>query len=190
VRREYAASFPDAPETPPWITVSLPMAAIRRDAWEAHPFYTDAWGSEDTEWGHWAKTHGWGIRYLADACVMHSHNYTLRQLYGRRFIEGEADAFIYADEGGHRSALAKTAVRALTRALSGTVRDALADLRYGRLVEAARAPLRHATAQWGYARGRRHGDARRRRGDPDASHGQRVVLARHESNERGKEWKS
>ena len=34
-------------------------------------------------------------RYVPEAAVMHSHNYTLRELYGRCFIEGEADAFIY-----------------------------------------------------------------------------------------------
>ena len=98
VQREYEASFPDVAETPFWITLSLPMAAMRKSAWEEHNFYADAWGSEDSEWGHWAKQNGLKIKYVKDAMIMHSHNYSLRQLYGRKFIEGEADAFIYRDK--------------------------------------------------------------------------------------------
>ncbi|MDX1932665.1 MAG: glycosyltransferase family A protein, partial [Capsulimonadales bacterium] len=98
VRRDYAQAFPETGDAPPWITFSLPIAAIRRSAWEKRKFYTDAWGSEDTEWGNWARQQpGWKVAYVPEAITMHSHNYTLRQLYGRRFIEGEADAFIYRD---------------------------------------------------------------------------------------------
>ena len=95
VRRDYAQSFPPEGPGPPWITLSLPLAAMRRSLWETRPFYTDAWASEDTEWGNWAQSQGHKIAYVPDAVVMHSHNYTLRQIYGRRFVEGEADAFIY-----------------------------------------------------------------------------------------------
>ncbi len=174
VRRDYAVSFPEAESTPPWITFSLPMAAMRKRAWARHPFYSDAWGSEDTEWGHWAGCNGSKIRYVHDALVMHSHNYTLRQLYGRRFIEGEADAFIYALPEG----LASTVLRTL----ASVARDLAACLRDRDFADIARVPVRRAVFHWGYLKGHCHGTRRRREGDVDTSVGRETVLGRHESN--------
>ncbi len=176
VRRDYAVSFPDAASTPPWITLSLPLAAMRRSAWEKHPFYRDAWGSEDTEWGQWAHDQGLRIAYVKDAIVMHSHNYTLKQLYGRRFIEGEADAFIY----GRSEGIAKM----LGRTLASTVRDWAACVRDLDFADMARVPARRAVFHWAYLEGHRHGTDRRERGDSDTTFGQKTVLSRHESNRR------
>ena len=168
VRQDYAASFPASGEAPPWMTYSLPFAAMARAAWEAHPFYADAWGSEDTEWGHWARRAGKAPRYVPEALVMHSHNYTLRQLYGRRFIEGEADAFILGE---------KASLLGRARRLGGAwARDvashvAARDLS-GLLLSLPRRLVSHAA----YGRGHALGTRRRARGDPDASLGQRVVL--------------
>jgi rhamnosyltransferase len=170
VRRDYAASFPERGPAPPWMPYSLPLAAMRRSAWEAHPFYTDAWGSEDTEWGTWARHRGHAVRYVPEAIVMHSHNYTLRELYGRRFIEGEADAFIQEDRD--------TPLRALGRTLGAAARDVVHHLGARDPVGLAAAPLRRVVSQLGYHRGHKHGEARRARGDGDASVGQRLVLER------------
>ncbi len=174
VKYEYAASFPDGAETPPWITLSLPLAAMRRRAWEAHPFYTDAWGSEDTEWGTWAKRTGRRIRYVPQALVMHSHNYTLKQLYGRRFIEGEADGFIY----GRRANL----LAACARAVLSTARDIGDCLRERDFVDMAKAPARRTVYHWAYYQGLRHSGQRQRQRDRDASTGQRIALSHHKSN--------
>lgn len=173
VRRDYALSFPVRGEAPSWMPYSLPFAAMRRSAWREHAFYADAWGSEDTEWGHWARAHGRAVRYVPDSVVMHSHNYTLRQLYGRRFIEGEADAFIY---GGSES----VPQRAL-RTLRSIASDVVAHVRARDAVGLAMAPARRVVYQWAYYQGHRHGEGRVARGDRDASVGQRVVLDRHES---------
>ena len=173
VRREYAESFPGDGEPPPWITLSLPMAAMRKTAWQRHPFYVDAWGSEDTEWGKWAEDHGIEVVYTPDALVMHSHNYTLEQLYGRRFIEGEADAFIYGRSENLLKAVGRMAV--------STARDLVACIRDGDLADAPRLPARRAVYHWAYLKGHRHGIGRRRRGDPDARLGQKTVLDRHPS---------
>lgn len=173
VRREYAASFPAEGLTPPWITLSAVTAALRRSAWEQHAFYADAWGSEDTEWGVWARRQGLTIRYLPDALVMHSHNYTLRQLYGRRFIEGEADAFIYARP--------QSLLKALARMVWSTARDSWCGLRDGAWGDLFRAPARQAVYHWAWHVGHRHGWQRSRRADPDIRTGQRTVLSRHES---------
>jgi rhamnosyltransferase len=174
VRRDYALSFPETGPAPPWVTLSLPLAAMRRSAWERHPFYTEAWGSEDTEWGHWARRNGVLVRYVPDAVVMHSHDYTLRQLYGRRFIEGEADAFIY---GGR-----ETVAHVLARTLASSARDVLDHLRARDLPGLLVTPARRFVYHWAHHAGHVHGQRRRATGDRDASFGQRVVLDRHDSN--------
>lgn len=172
VRRDYASSFPEKGPAPEWITLSLPLAAMRRARWEEHPFYTKAWASEDTEWGLWARKQGHRIQYVADAIVMHSHNYTLRQLYGRRFVEGEADAFIY---GGK-----VTWASMLRQWLRDGIRDAVWCLRTGDIAGLLLAPARRFVYGWAYWKGHRLGEERIARGDDDASRGQAVVLARHE----------
>jgi rhamnosyltransferase len=161
VCRDYALAFPASGPAPVWQRLSLPVAGMRRVAWEQQPFYTDSWGSEDTHWGVQAAQKGWQIAYVPAAVAMHSHNYTPKQLYGRRFIEGEADAFIYG--GGDR-------LPQLLRRIGG-------DLAHGK-----RSLVQAIAGQWGYFVGRQHGWKRQLGGSSDVHHGQRVVLARHESN--------
>jgi rhamnosyltransferase len=174
VRRDYENAFPASGPAPDWMPLSLPFAAMRRSAWEQHRFYTAAWGSEDTEWGHWARGEGHRVAYVPDCRVMHSHNYTLRQIFGRRFIEGEADAFI-APGRTHGP------LRALLRSARATAADVLAAVRERAWSEIAGATARRTVYHWAYLRGQRHGTRRRRTGDADLGTGQRVVLSRHES---------
>ena len=173
VRREYAASFPAEGTAPPWITLSAVTTALRRSAWQEHPFYAEAWGSEDTEWGVWARSRGLTIRYLPEVLVMHSHNYTLRQLYGRRFIEGEADAIIYRRAAGFPPAIIRMAW--------WTVRGAWSAIRAGDWADLPRIPGRQVVYHWGWYAGHRHGQRRLDRHDTDIQVGQRTVLSRHES---------
>lgn len=173
VRREYLACFPPQGEAPPWIELSLPFSAIRRSAWEQQPFWDEAWGSEDTAWGRRARARGWGVKYVPEALAMHSHNYTLTQLYGRRFIEGEADSFLYG-------AVDRPLSLAL-RAANQTLQDWLADAREGAWTDLPVAPVRRLVDAWAYLQGARHGARRQRAGDADVTHGQRVVLERHAS---------
>jgi rhamnosyltransferase len=166
-------SFPEEGGLPSWITLSAVTAALRRSAWQQHPFYCAAWGSEDTEWGVWASSQGLTVRYLPDVLVMHSHNYTLRQLYGRRFIEGEADAIIYRQ--------ATSLSRAVARMAWWTVREAWSALRDGDWADLPRIPWRQMVYHWGWYAGHRHGRRRLDTHDPDIRVGQRTVLSRHES---------
>jgi rhamnosyltransferase len=168
VRRDYAASFPADGPAPAWMPYALPLAAMRRSAWEQHAFYTEAWGSEDTEWGTWAQQSGRVIRYVPDAVVMHSHNYTLREMFGRRFIEGEADAFIHQGED--------SVPRLIRRVLASTLRDVAYHVKARDLLGLSASPVRRAVYHYGYFKGHKHGEARLRSGNRDPSHGQRVVL--------------
>jgi len=170
VRRDYEVSFPEKGQAPPWMPLSLPFAAIRRSAWERHPFHTAAWGSEDIEWGTWARREGLIVRYVPECLVMHSHNYTLRETFGRRFIEGEADAFIHRD--------VDTLLDCFRRIVTSTARDALYHLQHGDLLAPLTAPLRRSVHQFGYYRGHKHGERRIRGAKVDDGLAQRVVLER------------
>lgn len=176
VRRDYAEAFPAEGNAPEWMTFSLPIAAFRRSVWERHPFYTDAWGSEDTDWGRWAREQSGGIvSYVPEAIAMHSHNYTFRQLYGRRFIEGEADAFIYRNQD--------SLLKMLTRTVVSAGRDILYHVRQREGIrDILTAPARRAVYQYAYFKGHKHGEGRITTNNLDASFGQKVVLSNHESN--------
>ncbi len=169
VRHDYALSFPDAEKTPSWITLSLPMAAMRRSIWEQRPFYTDAWASEDTEWGQWAVNNGHQIKYVKDALVMHSHNYSLRQVYGRKFVEGEADAFIYDTE--------PSILRSLTRLARMFLRQVVLHMKGADLKGLLLIPARCFVTEKAHYRGLQLGHKRRLEGDTDPSKGQVTILS-------------
>lgn len=174
VRRDYALSFPDADETPKWIRLSLPMAAMRKNAWKKHPFYTDAWASEDTEWGEWAVQNGLKIKYVKDAIIMHSHNYTNRQIYGRKFVEGEADVFIYNKKPSLLN-MWKNIVRQI-------LRDLVYDIGHAEFSDLHMIISRNYVYNRAYYKGLKLGYNRKKTGNADISIGQENVLKRYEKN--------
>ena len=112
VVRDYHQAFPESGPIPEYLTLSFPLSAIRKNIWSKEKFYEDSWGSEDTEWGKRIVQNGHGkIEYVPAAITMHSHNYTLKELHNRKFIEGEADYFIY----GEKPSLLKSFIRFLLR---------------------------------------------------------------------------
>lgn len=94
VKRDYEVSFP-AGKKPEWMHFSLPLAAIKKEVWKEVPFYTQAWASEDSKWAIDIKQKGYHVQYINNALVMHSHNYSYKQLFNRRYVEGEADSYIF-----------------------------------------------------------------------------------------------
>ena len=62
--------------------------AIRKSLALAHPFRDDLVMSEDQFWGRAMLHRGYAIVYEPDAVVLHSHNYTLTQLFKRYFKSG------------------------------------------------------------------------------------------------------
>lgn len=57
---------------------------IKKEAWEKIPFPSQAFMSEDQLWAYEVLKRGYCIYYQAEAEVIHSHNYTYRDLF-RRF---------------------------------------------------------------------------------------------------------
>lgn len=170
VRRDYERSFPASGPSPHWMPLSLPFAAMHRWAWEKHRFHSAAWGSEDVEWGVWARRQGYIVQYVPQCVVMHSHNYTLHEIFGRRFIEGEADAFIH--EGRTSS------IPLMKRIFGSTARDLVYLLGIRDWSAIPMAPIRRTAFHWGYYRGHKHGERRRLGDSVDANFGQRLVLER------------
>lgn len=172
VRLEVTSAFPDADQAPPWIPFAAPFSIVRRSAWEEHPFFEDAWGSEDTEWGYWAQRNGMTIKYVKDAQAMHSHNHNLRQLYGRLYTEGEALALILKD----KDTLFASGVRGVLAALQ----EAAFALRHGCIADLPVIPVRRAVMHWAYYKGHKLGENRVATGDGDSSVGQEIILKRYE----------
>lgn len=167
VRNDYEQAFPERGREPK-VPFSLCTAAMRRAIWEERPFYSWAWASEDAEWASWARANGHVIHYTPGAVVEHSHNYGLAEIYGRQFVEGEADSLIH---GGTPPGL-----RVLRRFATSTLRDAIRLCAEASLPQMLFAPLRRAVSAAAYYRGYRHGLRRLARGNEDADHGQRIVL--------------
>jgi rhamnosyltransferase len=58
-------------------------AAVRRSAWEKHPYDETVTGLEDLAWAVWAQSQGYGIRYVAEAEIIHIHNETPKGVFNR-----------------------------------------------------------------------------------------------------------
>ncbi len=66
-------------------------SALRHELLDRHPFAEDVVMSEDQDWSRRVLLEGYGLRYLPEAGVLHSHPYTLGQAF-RRFFDSGASA--------------------------------------------------------------------------------------------------
>lgn len=66
-------------------------AAIRRSAWEEHPYDESLSGLEDLAWANWAFQKGYVISYVAEAEIVHVHQESPRSVFNR--YRREAIAF-------------------------------------------------------------------------------------------------
>lgn len=132
---------------------SMAASAIRRSVWREMPFDEDLRYSEDIDWTWRTRLRGYSVRYVADARVLHSHDYTPAQLYRRHYGEAQAEARIFAWSSWQRSLL--------RYALVPYGRQVLADLTYclraGRLDAALAAPVLRLVGMVGRWRGLRDG---------------------------------
>jgi rhamnosyltransferase len=110
---------------------SMASSGIRKDIWAKRGFNERLQYSEDDEYTRWCRAQGYGVVYVPESVVMHSHNYTPGQ--ARRRSHGEARA-LAAVWSGQRSDF--TWMRTV---LLGWLRDVSRDLvfcaRQGRLRE-------------------------------------------------------
>ncbi|MDI6723942.1 MAG: glycosyltransferase [Methanobacterium sp.] len=76
-------------------------AAIKRDVWEKIRFDDDVPMSEDKDFALRVLKEGYTILYEPNAAVYHSHDYTLKSLFKRRFKDGAAFASIALEGEGN-----------------------------------------------------------------------------------------
>ncbi len=74
---------------------SMAVSAVRASTWREIPFDEEFSYSEDIDWSWKVRQQGLEVRYLPEAVVRHSHNYTLFQWYRRHMGEGRAEARIF-----------------------------------------------------------------------------------------------
>jgi rhamnosyltransferase len=72
------------PEKVHAIFFSAVACAFNRELWEQHPFRSEGY-AEDAEWARRCLAGSARIQMVAESVVEHSHNYTLRQLYRKRY---------------------------------------------------------------------------------------------------------
>jgi len=168
VKRDYKVSFPENEPAPEWITISLVTSAFRMSIFNEHQFYEDAWGSEDIEYGYWLQKNNYKIKYEPNCIVMHSHNYTLKQMLRRRFIEGEADAYIFDAKSSIFNFLIKFS--------KSVVIDFFYYCLKGDYINIIGIPIRRWCYHLGYLKGNRLGQTRKRSNNTDRSKAQKVVF--------------
>jgi len=75
---------------------SMASSGIRKDIWSRRGFLETMQYSEDDEYTRWCRAQGYGIEYVPESVVMHSHNYTPQQAYRRSYGEARALAAVWA----------------------------------------------------------------------------------------------
>ena len=156
VKRDFQRAFGDGNHSK-WKRhfFSLANSAIRRGLWEAHPFSEELQFSEDVEWAFWARNAGLCVEYVPEACVVHSHNYTVPETW-RRFVgEGEADAKIFPWSAWRGSFLRY----ALLPYFADVIRDMAFSLSLGTVRGMVESPIYRAAEKygryWGFRKGKR-----------------------------------
>ena len=99
---------------------SMVSCLVYKPAWEKEPIREDLQYAEDNEWSKRLKAVGYGVDFVPDSVVMHSHNYTLQQSFKRAF--GDAKAMAYAE--------GPAAPRFRNLVCKGFAKDAFLDTRY------------------------------------------------------------
>ena len=74
---------------------SMVSSGLRKDVWSQRGFLDKMQYSEDDEYTRWCREHGYGVVYVPESTVMHSHNYTAQQAYKRSFGEAKALAAVW-----------------------------------------------------------------------------------------------
>ncbi len=73
-------------------------SCIRKSVWKKFPFSENIIMAEDQDWSKRVLNAGYKIAYEPDSIVMHSHNYSLKQLFKRYSDAGAAHKQIFHDD--------------------------------------------------------------------------------------------
>jgi rhamnosyltransferase len=136
---------------------SAVACAFRRSLWEETRFYTTGY-SEDMAWATACKKKGARFAYVHESAVEHSHNFTIKGLYKKRFRHGVAYVFIH----DAKPSLLKQSYACLRE----LARDGLYALRTGRIDTIPYNIVYRTTIHMGYYFGEREGIRRYKKSTP------------------------
>jgi rhamnosyltransferase len=134
---------------------SAVACAFRRSLWEQTKFYTDGY-AEDLAWSKACQDKGARFKIVPESVVEHSHNFTIKGLYLKRYRHGLAYVYIYGDKPEFLRQAASWAKE--------TVRDFLYAASKLRFDVTPYNLVYRATIHWAYYRGKCEGQRRYRRG--------------------------
>lgn len=77
---------------------SMVSSGIRKDIWKLRGFNELMQYSEDDEYTRWCRGMGYQIKFIAESCVTHSHNYSGSEAARRQAGEGNAEAMVWAGD--------------------------------------------------------------------------------------------
>lgn len=96
VQKDYERAFGDQRVSKGWVNFfSLVSSACFRKDLEETQFSETLQYSEDIDWAYRMRQKGKRIRYMPEAHVEHSHNYTLKEIKVRFYNEGRSNYLIY-----------------------------------------------------------------------------------------------
>jgi len=118
VKKDYEYAFGDGSRSAKWRHFfSLASSAARKDLLIKYPFDEKLQYSEDVGWSWEIRKKGFKIRYVPEARVEHSHNYTPAGVWKRFYNEGMADAAIYGDKPNFAKAFVQVALESARDAI-------------------------------------------------------------------------
>ncbi|MEW6132015.1 MAG: glycosyltransferase family A protein [Pseudomonadota bacterium] len=106
---------------------STVSGAVRASVWAQHRFREDIIMSEDQAWAAQVMAAGQAIAYEPDACVLHSHQYGIVDVFRRNFDSGYSIRQIFSGETGipFRQVLARLGRESAEVMRSGSMADKL-----------------------------------------------------------------
>ncbi len=92
-----------APETPDDHFFSAAACAFKRELWERHKFQKQGF-AEDSIWATTCRMFNARFQLVPESEVEHSHNYSMKELFRKRFRHGNSFAKIHGETSplGHR----------------------------------------------------------------------------------------
>lgn len=79
------------------------LSAIKKSVWHQHPFREDLIMGEDQSMSKDLQEAGYSVVYVSDSVVIHSHHYTLPEIFRRHFDSVIATAQVFPDPEHHGS---------------------------------------------------------------------------------------
>ena len=127
---------------------SAVACAFKRELWEQTKFYEEGY-AEDLAWSTFCQQKGARFRLVLDSVVEHSHNFTIKGLYKKRYRHGIA--FVYI-----RQELPRLGFHILSGAKE-ILRDFLHAMHSGEISTIPYNMIYRITIHWAYYRGKREG---------------------------------